>query len=232
MKVACCWSGGKDSCYAYWKAKDQGHDVRYLVNFVSPAEFGKNAFHGVKREIVHLQSEATGIPMIQRVTTWEGYEQTFREVMNELRKAGIEGLGTGDIDMMEHRTWTEKMCSEFGLKALMPLWKLDRKEIVKGFIEDGFESIVVCLKADILDDKWLGRRIDKKFMVDMQKYQQSHDIDICGENGEYHTFVVDGPAFRKRISLTLGEKILSEGYWFQDIAKATLTYKAHTNEKA
>ena len=226
MKVACCWSGGKDSCYACWKAVAQGRDVRYLVNFVSPAGFGKNAFHGVKREIVHLQSEATGIPMIQRVTTWEGYEQTFREVMNELRKRGIEGLVTGDIDMMEHRTWTEKMCGEFGLKALMPLWKLDRKEIVTGFIEDGFESIVVCLKADILNDKWLGRRIDRKFMVDMQKYQQNHDIDICGENGEYHTFVVDGPAFHKRISVALGNKVLSEGYWFQDIARATLIEKA------
>jgi uncharacterized protein (TIGR00290 family) len=226
MKVACCWSGGKDSCYACWKAVAQGRDVRYLVNFVSPAGFGKNAFHGVKREIVHLQSEATGIPMIQRVTTWEGYEQTFREVMNELRKRGIEGLITGDIDMMEHRTWTEKMCGEFGLKALMPLWKLDRKEIVTGFIEDGFESIVVCLKADILDDKWLGRRIDKKFMSDLQAYDRNCSVDICGENGEYHTFVVDGPAFHKRISVALGNKVLSEGYWFQDIARATLIEKA------
>lgn len=226
MKVACCWSGGKDSCYACWKAVALGHDVRYLVNFISPAGFGKNAFHGVKREIVHLQSEATGIPMIQRVTTWESYEQTFREVMSELRKAGIEGLVTGDIDMMEHRTWTENICGEFGLKALMPLWKLDRKEIVTGFIEDGFESIVVCLKADILDDKWLGRRIDRKFMSDLQAYDRNCSVDICGENGEYHTFVIDGPAFRKRISVTLGDKVLSEGYWFQDIARATLIEKA------
>lgn len=226
MKAACCWSGGKDSCYAYWKAIAQGHDVRYLVNFVSPAGFGRNAFHGVKQEIVHLQSEATKVPMIQRETTWEGYEQAFREVMNELRERGIKGLVTGDIDMMEHRTWTENMCGEFGLKAMMPLWKLDRKEIMTGFIEDGFESIVVCLKADILDERWLGRRIDKKFMSDMQKYQQSHDIDICGENGEYHTFVIDGPAFKKRISINPGEKVLSEGYWFQDIIKAELTSKA------
>jgi uncharacterized protein (TIGR00290 family) len=200
--------------------------VRYLVNFASTAGFGRNAFHGVKNKLFLMQSEATGIPMIQRVTTWEGYEQVFREVMSELRKEEIEGLVTGDMDIIEHRTWTENMCNEFGLKALMPLWKLDRKEIMTGFIEDGFESIVVCLKADILDDRWLGRRIDRKFMVDMQKYQQSHDIDICGENGEYHTFVVDGPAFRKRISVTLGDKVLSEGYWFQDITRATLIEKA------
>ena len=226
MKAACCWSGGKDSCYAYWKAIAQGHDVRYLVNFVSPAGFGKAAFHGVKQEIVRLQSEATKVPMIQRETTWEGYEQAFREVMKKLHEIGVEGLVTGDIDMMEHRTWTENMCSKFGLKALMPLWKLDRKEIMTGFIADGFESIVVCLKADILDERWLGRRIDKKFMSAMEKYKRSHDIDICGENGEYHTFVIDGPSFQKRISITPGDKVLSEGYWFQDITKARLIRKA------
>jgi uncharacterized protein (TIGR00290 family) len=163
--------------------------------------------------------------MIQRETTWESYEQAFREVMSKLREEGIEGLVTGDIDIEEHRTWTENICSEFGLKVVMPLWKLDRKEIMTGFIEDGFESIVVCLKADILDEGWLGRRIDKKFMSDMQKYQRSHDIDICGENGEYHTFVIDGPAFKKRISINPGEKVLSEGYWFQDIVQEKLIQK-------
>lgn len=226
MKAACCWSGGKDSCYAYWKAIAQGHDVRYLVNFVTSAGFGKNAFHGVKREVVRMQSEATRVPIIQRDTTWERYEQTFREAMRELLQEGIEGLVTGDMDIEEHRTWTENMCNEIGLKALMPLWKLDRKEILKGFIEDGFESIVVCLKADILDERWLGRRINKEFMADMQKYQQSHDVDLCGENGEYHTFVVDGPPFKQRISIDPGDKVLSEGYWFQAIIKAKLTAKA------
>jgi len=232
MKVACCWSGGKDSVYAYWKAVAQGHAVRYLVNFSSTAGFGRNAFHGVRDELICMQSEAMGIRMIQRKTNWESYEQAFREVIKELRHVGIEGLVTGDMDIIEHREWTEKICSEFGLKALMPLWGLNREEILKGFIAEGFESIVVCLKADILNDRWLGHRIDKKFISDLQAYGKNCSLDICGENGEYHTFVVDGPAFRKRISVTLGDKVLSEGYWFQDIAQATLTYKAHTNEKA
>lgn len=226
MKVACSWSGGKDSCYACWKAKAQGHDVRYLVNFASTGGFGRNAFHGTRNRLLLMQSEATGIPMIQRETNWEGYEQTFREVMSELCKVGIEGLVTGDIDMIEHRQWTENMCNEFGFKALLPLWNLAREDILKGFIDDGFETIVVCLKADIMDDKWLGRRIDRKFMADIRDYQQTHSVDIYGENGEYHTFVVDGPAFRKRISVTLGDKVLSEGYWFQDIAQAIFSEKA------
>lgn len=225
MKVACCWSSGKDSCYACWKALSEGHDVCYLVNFVSPAGFGKNAFHGVKSKIVSLQSEAMKIPMIQRETTWEGYEQAFRGVLSKLREMGIEGLVTGDIDMIEHRTWTENICNEFGLKALMPLWKLDREQILRGFIDDGFESIVVCLKADSCDERWLGRKIDHGFMTELQDYSRSHSFDICGENGEYHTFVVDGPCFQKRISVTAGDKVLSEGYWFQDIEKAELIRK-------
>jgi len=226
VKVACCWSSGKDSCYACWRALSQGLDVRYLVSFVSTAGFGRNAFHGVRGELIQMQSEAMGIPMIQRETTWEGYEQAFREVLSKLRERGIEGLVTGDIDMIEHRTWTENICGEFGIKALLPLWKLDREEILKGFIEDGFESVVVCLKADAMDDSWLGRRIDKKFLADIKDYQRSSNLDICGENGEYHTFVVDGPCFQKRISITPGDKVLSEGYWFQDIVKAKLIRKA------
>jgi len=226
VKVACCWSSGKDSCYAFWKALSGGLDVRYLVSFVSTAGFGKNAFHGVRGELIRMQSEAMGIPIILRETTWEGYELSFREALGKLREEGIEGLVTGDIDMIEHRTWTENICGEFGLKALLPLWKLDREEILKGFIDNGFVSIVVCLKADALDDSWLGRRINRQFLADIKKYQRIHNLDICGENGEYHTFVVDGPCFQKRISITPGDKVLSEGYWFQDIAKAKLIRKA------
>lgn len=225
MRAACFWSGGKDSCYAYWKAIAQGHDVRYLVNFVSPAGFGRNTFHEVKREIVHLQSEATKVPIIQRETTWEGYERTFREVMNELRNKGIEGRVTGDMDIVEHRTWTEDICGEFGLKTVMPLWGLNPEDILKGFIDEGFESIVVCLKADLLDDSWLGRRIDRKFMADFQDYSRKRSLNICGENGEYHTFLVDGPGFQKRISITPQEKVLSDGYCFLDIGEARLVQK-------
>jgi diphthine-ammonia ligase len=225
MKVACCWSGGKDSCYAFWKAVALGHDVRYLVNFATIASSGRNASHGLRNELIRLQAEAAGIPLIQRETTWQGYEQSFREVMNELRNKGIEGLVTGDIDIVEHRTWTENICGEVGLEALLPLWKLDRREIMTGFVDEGFESIVVCLKAEILDETWLGRRIDRNFISELLDYGQGCHVDICGENGEYHTFVVDGPAFHKRISVTLGGKVLSEGYWFQDITQAKLVEK-------
>jgi len=231
VKVACLWSGGKDSCLACWKAIAEGLDVCHLVNFIS-AESGRDSFHGVRRELICMQSEAVGIPLIQRETTWESYEKVYRGVMHELRGMGIDGLVTGDMDVVEHQRWVEGICSEFGLRALMPLWGLDSEGILRGFIDEGFEAIVVCLKADLFDGKWLGRKIDEQFITDLQDFRQNPDFHICGENGEYHTLVVDGPSFQKRISLTPGDKVGREGFGFYDIDQAKLTQKAKGNEKA
>lgn len=231
MKVACLWSGGKDSCLACWKAIAGGLDVRHLVNFVS-AESGRASFHGVRRELVCMQSEAVGIPLIQRETTWESYEKVYRGVMHELRETGIDGLVTGDMGLPEGRAWVEGICSEFGLRALMPLWGLVPEEVLRGFVDEGFEAIVVCLRADLFDGKWLGRKVDEQFITDLQDFRRDPSFHICGENGEYHTFVVDGPIFQKRVSLTHGDKVWREGYGFFDIDQAKLTQKAMGNEKA
>ncbi len=223
MKVACSWSGGKDSCLACWKALAEGLDVCYLVNFVS-VQFGRESLHGVKRELMRLQSEATTIPMVQRRTTWEGYEDAFREVMTELRELGIDGLVTGDMDVIEHRTWVENKCSEFGLKPVLPLWGFAPDEVLGEFIDEGFEAVVVCLKAELMDGSWLGRRIDREFMSDL-KSSQDPGFNICGENGEYHSFVIDGPLFQKRISFAYGDKVWRDGYGFLDIERAELVLK-------
>jgi len=224
MKAACSWSGGKDSSLACWKAITEGHDVRYLINFVAPRG-GRDSFHGVSGELLTMQSEAAGIPMIQRETTWENYEQTFREVMQQLREAGIEGLITGDMDVIEHRQWVENMCSEFGFKPLLPLWGLTREEVLGGFIDNGFKAVTVCVKAEAMGGEWLGRGIDGQFMSDLQVLSQSTGVDICGENGEYHTYVFDGPLFRKRISPVYGGQRWREGYGFLQIERAELTEK-------
>ena len=231
MKVACLWSGGKDSCFACHKAIAEGLDVCHLVNFIS-AESGRGSFHGVRRELVCMQSEAVGIPIIQRETTRETYEKVYRGVMQELRGMGIDGLVTGDIDLLEGRAWVEGICSEFGLRAVMPLWGLGPEETLRGFIDEGFEAIVVCLKADLFDEKWLGRKIDEQFITDLRDFRQNPSFHICGENGEYHTFVIDGPIFQKHISLTHGDKVWREGFGFFDIDEAKLTQKAMGNENA
>ncbi len=224
MRVACAWSGGKDSCLACWKAMSQGHDVRFLVNFVSSGT-GRDSFHGVTRELLAMHSEASGIPMIQRETTWEGYEATFREVMRELRGQGVEGLVAGDMALEEHRQWTENMCGEFDLTPILPLWGMDPADVVDEFITEGFEAVTVCVKGEFLGEEWLGRGIDRRFKGDLQDPARSPTVDVCGENGEYHTFVIDGPLFGKRIALVHGGKVWKDGYGFLEMAGASMVGK-------
>lgn len=224
MKVACSWSGGKDSCLACWKAMAEGYDVRCLVNLVSAGE-GRDSFHGVKGELMCMQSEAMQIPMIQRQTTWEGYEQVFKEIMQELREMGVEGLVTGDMDIVEHRQWVENTCREFGFKPLLPLWGLSPEGVLGDFIDERFEAVVVCVKSDALGEEWLGRNIDKRFMEDIKGYGLNSGVNICGELGEYHSFVCDGPLYKRRISLTHGAQVWRDGYGFLDITEAELTEK-------
>lgn len=225
MKVACLWSGGKDSCLALWKVMAQGLETRCLVNFLS-AEFGRSAFHRVRADLIRLQSEALGIPLVQRETTSGNYEQVYRSVMRELRTTGVEGLVTGDIDLADGRLWVESNCREFGLEPLMPLWNIAPHEVMRQFIEEGFEAVVVCVRADVLGGEWLGRRVDRQFVADLAELGHKPGVHVCGENGEYHTLVVDGPPFRKRLSIAPGRKVWRDGYGFLEIDHAELASKA------
>lgn len=225
MKAACLWSGGKDSCLALWKARAQGLEICYLVNFLS-AESGRTAFHRVRPDLIQLQSEALGIPLIQRETASGSYEQVYRGVMRELRAMGIEGLVTGDIDLAEGRAWVEGNCREFGLKAVMPLWSIAPDEVMGQFIEEGFQALVVCVKAQLFGADWLGREVDRQFVASLVEFGRKPGVHVCGENGEYHTLVTEGPPFRKRVSLTPGKKVWSDGYGFLEIDDAELVPKA------
>ena len=220
MKAACLWSGGKDSCFACWRARAEGNEVCRLVNFLSGD--GRDAFHGVRQELMCLQSEALGIPIIQRETTPETYETVYRGVMEELRAMGIEGLVTGDMDVVEHREWVESHCREVGLEALMPLWGLSAEAILNDFVEAGFEAVVVCVKADFFDETWLGRRLDEPLVADLQAIGVTPSFHICGENGEYHTLVTGGPMFSRRLEITAAASVLENGYRFWDIHKVRL----------
>ena len=223
MKAACLWSGGKDSCFACWRARAEGNEVCRLVNFLSGD--GRDAFHGVRQELMCLQSEALGIPIIQRETTPETYETVYRGVMEELRAMGIEGLVTGDMDVVEHREWVDSHCREVGLEALMPLWGQSPEALLSDFVEAGFEAVVVCVKKDFFDETWLGRRLDEQLVADLHAIGVTPGFHVCGENGEYHTLVVDGPCFAKRIHVARGEKVWRDGYGFFDIGRARLVDK-------
>lgn len=219
MRVLCSWSSGKDSAFACWKALQQSHEVRWLLNSISK-EYDRVSFHGVKSELVQLQAEAIGIPIAQPRVTKDTYEQEFKRTISRWRKIWkkrkIEGAVFGDISLRESREWTERVCKELGITPVYPLWGQKHKVLLEEFVQAGFKAMVTCTQANLLGKEWVGRWIDEKFIQDLQKFK---DVDLCGENGEYHTFVTAGPLFRKEISLLASRKVLKGGYWFLDILR-------------
>ncbi|MEM4653786.1 MAG: diphthine--ammonia ligase [Candidatus Nezhaarchaeales archaeon] len=220
MRVAVSWSGGKDCCYAYYKALLEGFEVVCLINMVSST--GRVTAHGLDPKLIAAQSKALGIPLIQRETSWDGYEEDFKKVLVELKnKLEIKGVVFGDINVQEHLDWVNKVCSEVGLEAIEPLWGLSEEEVLKGFVGAGFDAIVVKAKTEIFGEEWVGRRVDGNFIKDLMELRKFKDFDLCGERGEYHTFVIDGPTFKMRIKILEAKRVLREGYWRNWILEIT-----------
>ncbi len=223
-QVFTSWSGGKDSCFACYQAAEGGLKVRYLLNMIT--EDGKRSWiHGLSTELLEVQSQAIGIPLVQRRSTMATYEADFKNAILALKKEGVGGGVFGDIDLDEHRQWVERICQQADITSHLPLWGLSQEEILRDFIGLGFEAIIVVVKADLFDEEWLGRKVDSDFLGYLSELRETEDITLCGEAGEYHTFVTDGPPFNKRIEILETNKVLREGYWFLDILKSELRAK-------
>lgn len=215
------WSGGKDSCLACYRAANNGLRVRYLVNMIT--EDGQRSWsHGVSAQWLQIQSQAIGIPLVQRRTTRADYEAEFKNMLLTLKREGITAGIFGDIDIEEHRQWIVRVCAEGGIIPHLPLWGESQDKILRDFIDLGFEAVVVTTKADLLGKEWLGRKIDLDFLAHLAELRKTKNITPCGEAGEYHTFVTDGPLFGKRIEILEANKVLREGYWFFEIVKCGL----------
>lgn len=227
MKVFASWSGGKESCLACFNAIASGLKVSHLLNMVT-MDAKKSMTHGISSELLAMQSKAIGIPIIQQKTTWSNYEQDFKKVIPDLKKEGVEGGVFGDIDIQEHRDWVDSICNDLNIKPILPLWGKSRRKLLDDFITAGFEAIVVAAKAEIFGKDFVGSRVDEKFIVYLEKLQ---GVDICGEAGEYHTFVLNGPIFKKSLKILDSSKVLRDGYWFLGISKYKLDRK-RTSEKS
>ena len=155
-QVFTSWSGGKDSCLACYRAVARGLKIRYLANMIT--EDGKRSrTHGLSAHVLKVQSQAIGIPLVQRRTTWDSFEAKFKNMLRTFRQEGITGGVFGDIDLNEHREWVERVCQEVDITPYLPLWGESQDEILKDFINSGFEAIVVATKADMLGEEWIGR---------------------------------------------------------------------------
>jgi len=213
LVAACSWSSGKDSCLALYRAIRSGFQIKYLVNFISH-EYQRVAFHGAPAELVDFQSQALGIPLLQRETTKDNYEAVFRKTLVELKKRNIHQLVRGDIFLLDLRDWVENICASEGIGVISPIWGNPGEDLLREFVSLGFKAVLTSAQAEKLNENWVGRAIDEKFIEDLKSVP---NVDLCGENGEFHTFVYDGPIFNRRINITKTDKVLINGFWFLDI---------------
>jgi uncharacterized protein (TIGR00290 family) len=218
MKVISLWSGGKDSCFACYKAIAHGHKVCYLLNLMD-IEAKRTLSHGFPIELMLEQVRLTGIELLQKAVPRDNYEQEFKFIITELqKKEDIKGIVFGDIYLEEHRDWIRRICKELSIKAILPLWGMNTSDLITEFVNKGFEAIITVIKRDILDEKWLARKIDNKFIRDLDI-----GIDPCGEKGEFHTLVLAGPLFKRRLDILKSRKILKGENLHLDI----LSWRTH-----
>jgi len=208
MKVVASWSGGKDSCYAYYLATQQGHNVMNLFTMMMTET--KSNFHMIPSGILEAQAESIGIPLIKKTTSATTYEKDFKSVLLECKSMGAEGLVTGDIyEVAGHEEgWLGRVCKEVGLIPVKPLWMGDTKKIYLDYLKTGFKATVVRTKLNLLGLEWLNRTLDRKFYDEILKLG---NVDPCGEGGEYHTVITDGPTFKNKIEIQETQKHILDG---------------------
>lgn len=221
-KAMVSWSGGKDSCQAAYMAMQQGYVISYLANMVSK-QYNRVGFHGVKDTVIADQAKAIGIPLWQGKTTGFAYE---KELVGHVKKKAdsLDALVFGDIFLEDCLSMAKRVSSGVGLSLVEPLWGKGSKKVLEDFIRAGFQAVIVSTQAKLLGKEWVGRYIDRSFLKDIMENPM---IDPCGENGEYHSLVIDGPIFKKRIDITKSEKVFRDGYWFLDIQEYQLSNKTN-----
>lgn len=215
IKVLFNWSGGKDSALALQHLlNDPGIEVCCLFTTVNE-HFNRISMHGVRKELLVSQAQSIGLPLeilyLPESPTMESYESAMRLKLHELiNRYGFETVAFGDIFLEDLRTYREQKLNALQLNAIFPLWGRKTNELIHDFISLGFKTITCCVDALKLDQSFCGRTIDNQFISELPA-----TIDPCGENGEFHTFVFDGPIFKEPVGFTLGETI-QRGYTQND----------------
>lgn len=226
------WSGGKDSALALYKAMQTGrYNIRCLLTNIN-GDNNRVSMHGVRKDLMEQQAASIGLPLVTidlpNEPTMEQYEKLMMDKVNDLKKSGCAKAIFGDIFLEDLKAYREKQLMQAGIECVFPLWKTDTKILMKKFIATGFKAIVVCVNEQFLNKSFCGRLLDELFVNDLPE-----GVDVCGENGEFHSFVFDGPIFKSAIKFKKAGFVYKQyeapksngsnfaqnkyGFWFCDI---------------
>jgi len=217
--VLVSWSGGKDSCVALHEIqKAQNIRIEALLTTVT-RDFDRVSMHGVRRVLLEQQAESLGLRLqlilISAGARNDEYERRMEEAFATYRERGIGSVVFGDLFLQDIRACRERLLARCNMTGLFPVWGRDTTQFIQKFVELGFKAIVVCVDPSQLDSSFSGRLIDEGFLADLPP-----GVDPCGENGEFHTFVFDGPNFRKPVDFFVGEIVYRDSFWFCDLVPA------------
>jgi len=216
--VLSCWSGGKDSCLALYEIQKRQRVAGLLTTVTR--DFDRISMHGVRRLLLQRQAESLGLPLhevfISKGASNNEYEAAMEKAFESFRQQGVSEIVFGDLFLEDIRAYRDRLLARLQMRGLYPVWDRDTARTIRKFLDLGFKTAVVCVDPKKLDRSFVGRVLDDQFLS-----QLPAGIDPCGENGEFHTFVFDGPIFRRPVAFTFGEIVERDSFWFADLVPAT-----------
>ena len=212
-KILFCWSGGKDSALALQEIQQHNtYEVIALLTTVTE-EYDRVSMHGIRRVLLDQQAVSLQYPLekvfISKNSPEGEYESRMEELLLKYLNKGVTSVAFGDISLEDVRRYREENLSKVGMKGIFPLWKRDASELAHAFIRLGFKALITCIDSHVLDKTFVGRAFDEQFLSELPS-----QVDPCGENGEFHSFVFDGPIFQRKIPYTTGEVVLRDNRFY------------------
>lgn len=214
-----CWSGGKDSCLALREIqRSPTMRVEALLTTLT-RDYDRISMHGVRRILLERQATSLGLPLhqilISKGATNEEYESKMGEAFSAYREKGVDAVAFGDLFLEDIRAYRQRLLAKHDMAGLYPIWGRNTSHLIREFLDSGFKTVVVCVDPAQLDPSFVGRVIDAEFLAELPAH-----VDPCGENGEFHTFVFDGPSFKDPIRFNVGEIVCRDSFWFCDLLPA------------
>jgi uncharacterized protein (TIGR00290 family) len=214
--IGLSWSGGKDSALALWRMREELAVEPLALLTTVTEDYGRVSMHGVRRELARAQARAAGLSLVEveipAACPNEIYEERMAAALTAPPLAGAGTIAFADLFLADIRRYREERLRQLDRGALFPIWGRDTGVLAREFIQAGFEAVLVCVDPSQLDASFVGRRFDDSLLADLPG-----DVDPCGENGEFHTFVHTGPIFERPVPIELGEVTVRDGFAFCDL---------------